>query len=108
MKVEDYIFDRDGTYRTSNDGKLTTKIFAKLTTKQWYAAMEDYAIEYHESKVKNLSLSDVSVQLPDHEKIKAMANENADKWEKLGYDRNNLYDYFIMGAEAIIQMLKGN
>ena len=56
----------------------------------------------------NAPLVDVSGLLPDQEKIKAMASDNADKWEKYGYSRGNLYDYFIMGAEAVVEFIKGN
>ena len=52
MSAKDFIFNKYGTLKTSKDGKLSTKIIAKLDSDKWYASMEEYAKLYHESQVK--------------------------------------------------------
>lgn len=56
--------------------KTFTQILTSECIENIYKAMEQYAIEYHESKVKALSLSDVIQSLPPDEILIELAKNN--------------------------------
>ena len=48
--AEEFVFKKYGTTKTSNDGKLVSKILPALTNSQWYELME----AYHTAKLEEV------------------------------------------------------
>ncbi len=88
--------------------KARIPIFHHITEDYVRFAMKDYAQKYHESKVKNLSLSDVIHSLPTDEEINQVAcDEMQQDWNDIRFQK--VYkDGFIDGATWYRNKVKGN